>query len=160
MRAAGAAALAVLAAAILVGALCPRAARAEEPLDTLTFKSLPEASRLQPETSWLRLHRTPLLLVGTAVTVMSLVASQLLLRAADRRYDLYRGTVDPSELEAHYLDAQRFDRWSNALVVLGEVSAAATLYLAWRGPDEGPALSAGPAPLRDGYGLRIQWGGR
>ena len=59
----------------------------------------------------------------------SLVASQLLLGAADRRYDRYHGTVDPTEVETLYRDAQRFDRWSNALVVLGELSAAATLSL-------------------------------
>lgn len=160
MRAAGAAALAVLAAAIILGASTPLAARAEEPPDTLTFRSLPDASRLQPEVSRAGRHRAPLLLAGTAATVGSLVASQLLLAAADRRYDRYQGTVDPIEIETLYRDAQRFDRWSNALVVLGELSAAATLYLAWRGPEDGPLLSVSPAPLRGGYGLRLQWGGR
>lgn len=146
----------------LWGALVPAATpvRADDLPDTLTFRSLPSARRAESGSSYWARNRTRLLVGGAAVTLGSLVTSQFLLRAADRRYDAYSQSVDPSEIEGRYQDAQRFDRWSNAFVVLGELAAAGTLYLAWRGPDGPPTVSFSPMVLPGGAGLKIKWTGR
>ncbi|MBI5836620.1 MAG: hypothetical protein HZB25_05190 [Candidatus Eisenbacteria bacterium] len=125
------------------------------PADSLTFRTLPaETPRVAPASSWSR-RRVPLLVGGAALTVASLLSSQLLLAAANRRYEQYRQSPDPAQMERHYSDARRLDHWSDALLIVGESAAAATLLLAWRVPEHGLAVSVQPVP--GGAGLRVAW---
>jgi len=149
------------AALALLWSLCAVAAptaRADQP-DTLTFRSLPEVTLPPSRPSFWGRHRAPLLLTGAGVAAGSLILSQILLREADRRYDSYLQSADPAAIQAYYDDARRLDRWSNALLVVGELSAAASLLLAWHAPDAGSGLSLQPAALPGGAGLRLAWRG-
>jgi len=156
MRSAGRVGLAAVWVALALAGLRPVSARAEDQPDTLTFRSLPELLQPRTEPSYLARHRAPILIVGAAATVGSLVGSQLLLRAADRRYSQYQSAVNPADIANLYQEARARDRWSNALVVTGELAAAATLFVAWHSPDDtGARLSVGPLP-RHGGGLALQ----
>ncbi|HVP37939.1 MAG TPA: hypothetical protein VMS93_02030 [Candidatus Saccharimonadales bacterium] len=133
----------------------PGPARAEPP-DTLTFGSLPQAAPRSESTSFWARHRAPLLVTGAVLAASTLLTSQLLLAAANRRYDDYLASPDPQQMERFYQDAHRLDTWSKALLVVGEAAAGATLVVAWRTPEHG-ALAVGFVPLPGGAGVKLAW---
>jgi hypothetical protein len=142
---------------LLLGLGVGPAAGADQP-DTLTFNSLPQALAPGPLPGFWSRHRTPLLLTGLALTAGSLLASEVLLRSADSRYDLYGAAVDPGLIETYYQQARTRDRWSNALLVAGELSAAATLVVAWHDSENSGGLRLGLTPLPSGAAVLFSWG--
>lgn len=155
MRPARRACIAAGLAVLLLAGIRPASVEAQ-PSDSLTFGSLPAAlPRASGASFWAR-HRTPALIAGAVATVGSLLASQLVLGAANRRYDDYLASPDPVVMESRFRDARRLDHWSNALLVFGELAAAATLVAAWRAPGGHPVeLAAVPAP--GGAVVRVTW---
>jgi hypothetical protein len=158
MRPARRAFLAAGLAVLLLAGAGPVPAGAQPP-DSLTFGTLPTARTGTGDLPFWARRRTPVLVAGAALTVGALVASQLLLTAASHRYDDYLATADPVEMQARFADSRRLDHWSNALLVMGEAAAAATLYLAWRSPRGAPepALTLTATPLPGGAAVRVAW---
>jgi hypothetical protein len=144
-------------AVLLLAGTCSTPAEAQ-PSDSLTFQTLPAAPPQAVGVSPGSRGHSMLLAAGVAVTVGSLLTSHLLLGSANRRYDDYLATPDPVEMDLLFRDTRRLDRWSNALLVVGELAAAATLVIAWHGPgDRPPAVQLSALPLRGGAAVRVAW---
>ena len=128
--------------------------------DSLTFENLPRLEQPAGHRSFLGAHRVPILVTGAALAAGSLIASQVLLHAADRRYELYQQTSDIPELQRLYREARSRDRWSNTLLLTGEAMGAATLVLVWRELGAPSSLELAPRAVPGGAALELRWRGR
>lgn len=136
------------------------AAAADSAADSLTFKDIPRLEQPSGRQTLLGAHPVPVLLAGAGVSLASLVVSQVLLHAADDRYDLYRNTSDIGEMQRLYREARKRDRWSNAFLLTGEALGAVTLVLAWHELGAPASLHLAPRAVAGGAGLELRWHGR
>jgi len=95
---------------------------------------------------------------GAALTVGSFA----LQRSADRAYDRYLVSTDPSDITSAYDEARRLDRWSAVTLLAGTGGLALGIY--WRfihrpSAARGATLEVEPVltPHQTGLALALRW---